>query len=146
MGTRTAFEVFDRVGAARARGSLASTDVYDWGAPPHRERIEVFDHARRVWVRPDREVSRWLSRLSSDQVKAVLRNMPFGFRLAPEFEDAPSLDSKLDEALRAGQLDLGGRSYKLALSPTGNIRVTGAFGTVAHTREALLDVIQRGHF
>lgn len=146
MGTRAAYEVFDRVGAAHARGSMTATEVYDWGAPRVRERIEVFDHRRRVWVRPDRETVRRLNKMSAEQVKAMLRNMPFGFRLAPEFDDDPALDAKLELALAQGRLDLGGRSYKLAASGSGNIRVTGAFGTVAHTREALLDVIQRGHF
>lgn len=146
MGNRAAYEVFDRVGAAHARGSMAATDFYDWGGPKIRERIEVFDYRRRVWVRPDRETVRRLNKLSAAQLKAMLRNMQFGFRLAPEFDDEPALDAKLDAAMDLGRLDLGGRSYKLAVSPTGNVRVTGAFGTVSHTRGALLDVIQRGHF
>lgn len=146
MGTRTAYEVFDRVGGAHSRGTMGACEVYDWGSPINRPRIECFDHGRQVWVRPDREVQRMLNRLSDAQLAAVLRNMPFGFRQAPEFDDAPDLDAKLNKALKVGLLTFGGRSYKLSGSPTGNIRVRGSFGTLSYTRAALKDVIQRGHF
>lgn len=146
MATRSVYESFDRVGAAHARGSMTTTEVYDWGAPPHRPRVEMFDFGRKIWIKPEREIQRQLNRLSDAQLERLLRNMPFGFRRAPEFEDEVSLDAKLEAALAAGVLQLGGRSYKVSPSPTGNIRVTGAFGTHAFTRGALLDVIQRGHF
>lgn len=131
----------------RVRAAPVRSEVYRWGSAPHRDRIEVYDFARRQWLRPDRELQRRLNKLSTDQLRAMLRNMPYGMRLAPDYVDVPDLDGVLDAALAQGRLDLGGRSYKLARSRTGNIVVTGhAFGHVTYSREALLDVIQRGHF
>jgi hypothetical protein len=135
-----------RFRALRIRGNGTLPSAFDFGTPRLRERIEVFDFARRTWLKPDREIARRLNRLAPEQVKALLRHSPYGYRLAPEFEDAPALEAVLDAALGRGWLDLGQRRYKLGMSRGGHISVTGSFGTVNYGREALLDALQRGHF
>lgn len=146
---RSGGERVDRRGFVTLVGELRVSSIYDWGLPARRSpRLERFDHGRKVWTQVSNGEMAAFLRLSARQRKTLLEVHRHGLRVVADFDDARAveLEAKLDAAIAEGWLKIGHRSYRLTRSGSGNLRVISTKGAIAYSRDALLDVLQRGSF
>lgn len=162
-GTRSGFEVRDRVGGIHLVGSMPTAPMNDAMAPPQPPRYEVFDLTHGVWQAAPGYVTRQLNALPAPKRDAYLQRYWRGLRrvkepakvtdkVTGECYQVPTdydedLRAKLAKALKHGQITLGGRTYKvLGLSLTGAYVLQSSAGVQRYTPEALLEVLAQGTF
>lgn len=144
--TRSVGEFTDAQGVVHSWGDMGTSASNTMLMPSAKclIRFEVYDLVHKVWVAASGGVTGQLRRLGERQLEVFLKTHRAGVRMIPYAGEPDNSHIKaLDKALKVGLLTLSGRTYKLSTSPTGNVRLTGASGSMTWTREALMDAIQR---